>query len=777
MAGGTPSPSVVRFGSFELDLRAGELHKQGLRVKLQEQPFRVLTVLLRHPGEVVTREELRSQIWPADTFVDFDNSLNTSINKLREALGDSAENPRFIETLPRRGHRFIAPVTGDATVVRKAAIKSARKWGLAVPIVALVIGSLGGGLYWRFQKDRRLAEKDKIVLADFVNTTGDPVFDETLKQGLRVQLEQSPLLNILSDQKVAEELRLMGRSPDEPLTPDVAHDLCQRVGSKAVLKGSIASFGNHYVIGLNAFACQTGDSLANAQVEADSRERVLLALGDAATTVRKKLGESLASVEKFDVPLEQATTSSLEALRVYSIGLKTWWAKGEAAGLPFLKRAVDLDPTFAMAYARMGVMYGNLLQLELSSENTSKAYELRKNTSERERLFIEANYYAYVTGETEKATQVLEVRAQIYPRESGPHNNLANNYSYFGQHEKGLQHAILAMQLDPTVEDNYVTLANSYLCLNRLNDAQAVLKQAEDRKLEAESLVVERYQVAFLKGDEEEVDRLSAIATVKSGGEDLLLAQKEAVEGYHGRLRKSWDVVHSFGGQAKPAESIAILPLTQAGLGLLEAYFGEARLARADANASVPRTAPTDLPRWFAALALAIAHDTPGSTDLLKKLDNALPLDTSFQHYWKPTIRAAISMNEGNPREAIELLEVTRAYDLGTMASMDSSYLRGQAYLRLGDGSDAVTEFERIIDNPGIARNWPVGALAHLGLGRAYVLKRDTPRARSAYQDFFALWKDADPDVPILKQAKAEYAKRVLSSALSRRVKVPLALK
>ena len=551
----------------------------------------------------------------------------------------------------------------------------------------------------------------------------------------------------------------MGRLPDEPLTPEVAHDLCQRAGSKGVLKGSIATLGSHYVIDLHALACQTGDSLANAQVEADSREHVLKALGDAAAAVRGKLGESLALVEKYDVPLEHATTPSLEALKACSIGLKTWWAKGESAGLPFLKRAVDLDPNFAMAYARMGVMYCNIFQLDLCSENTRKAYELRENTSERERLFIEDKYYAYVTGETEKSTQVLEVRAQIYPRDFGSQNNLANNYSYFGRHEKGLEHALLAMQLDPTMEDNYITLGNSYICLNRLNEAEAVLKQAEDRKLESEGLVVQCYLVAFLKNDEQEMKRLEAVATTKPGAEDLLLSQKEAVEAYHGRLRKSWEIAHVFGNSAKPHESVTIPALTQAGLGLIEAYFGEARRARADANAAVPRAAPNDFPQWISALTLAVAGDTAGAANLLKELDKAMPLDTSFQHYWKPAIRATMAMDNKNPKEAIELLQVASPYDLGTMGSMDPAYLRGQAYLRLGNGSAAAAEFEKIIEHPGIARNWPVGALAHLGLGRAYVLQMEMAKSRTAYQDFLTLWKDADSDIPIYKQAKAEYAK------------------
>jgi len=757
MAREVQSPAILRFGVFEVDVRAGEVRKQGVRIKLQEQPFHVLTVLLQCPGEVVTREELRNQNWPADTFVDFDNSLNTAINKLREALGDSADNPRFIETLPRRGYRFIAPVTSNHW--GESPIATAR-WKIALPVAAfaVAVATVAGVLLWYSRYSRRLTERDTMVLADFKNMTGDPVFDETLKQGLRVQLEQSPFLNILSDQKVSEELRMMGRSSDQPLTAEMARDLCQRVGSKVVLSGSISSLGSHYVIALNAFNCQAGDALVSEQVEVDNRERVLKALSDSATNARKKLGESLASVQKYDVPLEQATTPSLEALKAYSIGFKVWQAKGETAAFPFFKRAVELDPNFAMAYARMGVMHGNLFQLDLSSENIRKAYELRENTSERERLYIESQYYGYVTGDLEKTAQAYEIRTQIYPRDFGPHNNLGNTYSGLGRHEQGLEEALIAMQLDPNVGDNYITLGNSYICLNRLNEAEAVLKQAEAHKLQSEGLAVQRYQVAFLRGNEKEMQRLAAASAAKPGAEDLLLPQKEVVEAYHGRLKQARAVMQVL-NSTKHNDSLTLAALSQAGLGLLEAYFGNAQQARADASDAIPRAAPKDFPRWISALALAMAGDSNGAAKLVEELDKGLPLDTSFQRYWAPSIGAAIAIFNKKPSEAVELLRVTTPYDLGTLGSMDPVYLRGQAYLQLGNGTAAAAEFQNIIEHPGIARNWPVGALAHVGLGRAFVLQGEREKARTAYQDFLTLWRDADPDVPVLKQAKAEYAR------------------
>jgi DNA-binding winged helix-turn-helix (wHTH) protein/Tfp pilus assembly protein PilF len=760
MALDTSSSAIMRFGVFEVDLRAGQLRKQGKRVKLQDQPFKVLGVLLQRPGEVVTREELRKQIWPEDTFVDFDNSLNTAINKLREALGDSADNPRFIETLPRRGYRFLTPVSSNGQ--KEPVIRPfGRKILLVIAFVILLVAAAIGGLLWRSSRARVLTEKDTIVLADFKNTTGDPVFDDTLKQGLRVQLEQSPFLNILSDQKVSEQLRLMGRPTDQRLTPDVARDLCQRAGSKAILTGSISSLGRHYVLALNALSCQTGDGLASEQVEVDSRESVLKALSGSATNIRKKLGESLALVRKYDVPLEQATTPSLEALKAYSMGFRTWQAKGETTALPFLQRAVELDPKFAMAYARMGVMHGNLFQLDLSRENIRKAYDLRDNTSERERLYIESQYYGYVTGEMEKAAQAYEAGTQIYPRDFGPHNNLANTLSNLGRYERGLEEALIAMRLDSAVEDNYITLANSYICLNRLNEAAVVLKQAEEHKLESEGLDVQRYLVAFLKDDEEEMKRLETASDAKPGTEDMFLSQREVVEVYYGRLRKAREIVHVSMNSPKHRESLTIPALGQAGLGLVEAYFGEAQHARADANDAVKRAAPKDFPRWISALALAIAGDAKGAAKLLEELDRSFPLDTAFQYYFAPSIRAAIAMGNKNPNEALKQLGMTSRYDLGSMGSMDPVYLRGQAYLELGDGVAAAAEFRKIIEHPWIAQTYPPGpgALPQLGLGRAYALQDDITKARAAYRDFLTLWKDADPDIPIFQQAKAEYAK------------------
>ena len=757
------APTIFRFGVYEVDVRSGELRKRGVRVKLQEQPFHVLTVLLQRPREVVTREELRSQNWPANTFVDFDNSLNTAINKLREALGDSADNPRFIETLPRRGYRFIAPVTGvDGTArgtapgVSAAAAPRSRRIVLALGVVVLAAG-IAGGLLWRPRQARRLTEKDTIVLADFANSTGDPVFDDALKQGLRVQLEQSPFLNILSDQKVSDVLQMMKRSKDERLTQEVTREVCQRAGSNAFLSGSISRIGTHYVIGLKALDCHSGDGLATEQVEVDSREHVLKALGESATRMRKKLGESLTSIQRYDAPVE-ATTPSLEALKAYSLGMKTWSAKGVTASLPFFQRAVELDPQFAMAHARVAMVYWNLHESALGAENIHKAYGLRGKVSEWERLYIEAHYYEYGTGELEKAVQVYQLWQQTYPRDWVPYNNLASFNALFGKYEEGLEEARQALRLGPDNEDNYEVASFSYLELNRLDEAAAVFQQAEKRKLEGDGLFWNRYQLAFLRGDEREMERLVAGAVGKPGAESQLWFCEVFNAAYHGRRNKVRELARQRRESIERSLALEEIANTWLVPALIEGYFGNTQQARADARAALRLTSEGYVP-MRAARALALASDVTGAEKLVDESNKQLPLDTSVQKYWLPTIRANVALDQGNPGKAIELLRVVSPYELGAFGYLNPIYTRGQAYLMQRNGSAAAAEFQKIIDHRGIVWAMPLGALAHLGLARAYVLQGNTAKSRSAYQDFLTLWKDADPDIPILQQAQAEYAK------------------
>jgi DNA-binding winged helix-turn-helix (wHTH) protein/tetratricopeptide (TPR) repeat protein len=747
-------PTHFRFGLFDVDLHSGELRKQGRIIRIQDLPFRVLAALLQRPLELVTREELRSQLWPSDTFVDFDNSLNAAINKLRDALGDSADSPRFIETLPRRGYRFIAEVTatsdaaGTATPGKGAA--SSRQRNIAIVLAAiLVLAVVGVASVWRAQRKLRLTDQDTILLADFSNTTGDPIFDDTLEQALRSALEQSPFLNILSDQKVSEELRLMGLQQDQRVTPEIAREVCQRTGSKAILVGSISSLGTHFAIGLNAISCHTADNLGSEQIEADGREHVLTQLGNAATRMRKKLGESLPTIQKYDAPIEQVTTSSLEALEAYCAGIRVYVQKGNAPAIPFFQRAVVLDPGFAMAYARLGALYSQI-NPPLSTENIRKAYDLRGKVSERERLYIEAHYYRDVTGELDKAASLWEVRQQIYPREDESYTNLTVFYAQRGNYEKALEEAREALRLDPDDQDNYVAVVYIYISLNRLDEAQSALREAEQRHLDGGNLLAFRYGVAFLKNQAGEMDRLLLTSADNEAAGQFPLWRAE-VELYHGKLRKAREVLQPL--EPNCIQSCALLCLR-------EAYFGLTRLARSDAHAALKTDPTTDahFPRLPLALALAIAGDVPQAEKLALRVGKDQPLRTDVQREWLPLIHAAVALGQNNPGAAVDLLRPMEPYELGSLELMPI-YERGQAYLMLGNGPAAASEFQKIIDHPGIVAANPVGVLAHLGLARALAIEGDTSKSSTAYQEFFAIWKDADPDIPILLAARSEYAK------------------
>src|SRR3981081_4103370 len=420
--------AILRFGVFEVDVRAGEVHKQGARIKLQEQPFHVLTILLQRPGEVVTREELRHQTWPADTFVDFDNSLNTAINKLREALGDSADNPRFIETLPRRGYRFIAPVTGvdgtargSASGVSAAARTRSRKIVVTVAVVVLSAG-IAGGLVWRTRQARHLTEKDTIVLGDFANSTGDAVFDGTLREGLSVQLQQSPFLSLMPEEGIRQTLQVMKRPANTRLRPEITQKVCKRTSSAAALDGAIALIGTRYNLILKAVNCANGDLLASTEAQAKDKSHVLDALGKAASEMRRRLGESLSTVQKYNTPLEQATTPSLEALQAFTLGDKAVGLEGDAAAaVAFCQRAIQFDPNFASAYDLMGGANQALGKTALSAENIRKAFDLRKGVSELEKQEIEFDYYFIVIGDLVKARQSAVLGEQIYPRKPDFH--------------------------------------------------------------------------------------------------------------------------------------------------------------------------------------------------------------------------------------------------------------------------------------------------------------------------------------------------------------------
>jgi tetratricopeptide (TPR) repeat protein/predicted Ser/Thr protein kinase len=633
---------------------------------------------------------------------------------------------------------------------------------ILVPAAVVVAGLIGGALYFRSRPAAPLTEKDTIVLADFTNTTGDPVFDEALKQALAVDLEQSPFLNVLSDRRMGETLRLMGRAPNERVTREVAQEICLRTGSKAILAGSISRLGSQYVVGLEAVNCGNGDTLAKEQAEASSKEDVVKVLGNVASGLRTRLGESLASVQKFNVPIE-ATTSSLEALKTFSMGVTTQRRKGDAEAIPFLRRAIELDPNFAVAYAVLGVSYANMSQPSLSAENLKKAYEMRERVSEKERLRISAYYYAFVTGELEKEAQTYQLWIQSYPRDDIPHGNLGSNFTALGQYEKSVAETQEAQRLEPNSVIGYANLGQNFLALNRLDDAKAMFEQALAHKLDSGNLRSGMYYLAFLRGDSAQMEQQLAWGAGKPGAEDPLLSAQSDTEGYYGRLAKARDYSRRAVDSAVRADSKETAALWQVNSAVREAEFGNVGPARQDVSAALALAPGRDV-KVLSALALARVGDSARAKVMVEQLEKSDPLNTVLKLYWLPTLKAAIELNGGNSAQALVFLEAAAPYELGEPppvgeGTLYPAYLRGQAYLAAHNGGGAATEFQKLLDHRGIVINFPLGALAHLGLARANSLSGDIAKSKTAYQDFFTLWKDADPDIPILKEAKAEYEK------------------
>ena len=808
------------FQSFRLDTANQCLWRGPERVAIPPKPYDMLRYLVENPGRLVTHDELLEKLWP-EIYVN-PELIRKYILDIRKILCDRPDKPEFIETVTKRGYRFIAPVidesatpppelgtqkrdtesgrsasvsSGSAAVEREVGshvttqpplsqspplpgvpssstgVKvaevtgtSGRLWKLLIPATAILVAAIGGWFYFRSHRTATaLTEKDAIVLGDFTNTTGDAIFDDTLKTALSVSLRQSPFLNVLSDSEVTKTLQEMTRPVGTKLTPEVARELCQRAGSKAYLAGTIGGLGSQYVLGLKAVNCQSGDTLAEEQVTAASNEKVLDTLGAAASKLRGELGESLSSVQKYETPVADATTSSLEALKAYSLGRKTRFAKGETAALPFFKRAVELDPKFALAYRAMAVAYSDVNEIGRAAEYSRKAHDLREKVSERERFSIDGFYYLIATGELEKAAQTYELWKQTYPRDSIPYGNLGYIYVSLGNYEKALEESREALRLEPNNWVSYLNVGGGYTSLNRLDEAEVVYKQAEERRLESETLLLGRYQLAFLKGDAPKMAQLASAAMGKQGTEDLLLAAQADTEGWYGKLKNAHELTRRAMNSAQHNDAKESAASYQAAAALREVESGNQEQARADANAAL-KLAPNRDVRVVAAQALARAGDTTAAERLVAELDKTFPLDTLVQRYWLPTIRAAVALERKDPNRAIELLKDTSTIELGQAPSrlnifLCPPYIRGEAYLMLHDGNRATAEFQKFIDHRGVVVNFPWGALARLGLARAYALQGDTAKAKAAYQDFLTLWKDADPDVPILIAAKAEYAK------------------
>jgi serine/threonine protein kinase/tetratricopeptide (TPR) repeat protein len=635
--------------------------------------------------------------------------------------------------------------------------KSRTQWRAIAPVVAILIVGLVIAIWLtRAQKVQALSATDTVVLGDFTNTTGDEVFDDTLRQGLEVQLQQSPFLSIISRERMRQTLRLMNQPPDARLTPGIARDLCQRLGSKAYITGSIASLGSEYVVALQAVNCTNGDSLAQEQEQAAGKEQVLGAMSRAATDLRKKLGESLNTVLKFDTPIE-ATTSSLEALKAFSVA-----SKGEEAeAVPALQRAVKLDPNFASAYAALGIWYSNLGENGQAREAIGKAYALRDKVSEREKYRISGAYYTYVTGEVEKANRTYIEFAQAYPRDSFSRSNLGANYVMLGQYENGIAPISETIRLRPDDGVAYANLMLVDMGLNRLDDAKATYEQALAQKIDEVYLHQARYLLAFRQGDTAEMEKQTAWGRGKAGIEDAFLSMQSDTEASFGHLEQALELSRRAVELAKHAGSKETAALWRVNGALREAEFGNLVAAKQGVREALALAPGHDI-KILAGLVLARTGDEPGAEKLAAELEKSDPSNTVLMNYWLPVIRSAVQLRQGHAARAVSVLENAVPYELGNpspFGNLYPIYLRGQAYLLGQNGRAAAGEFQKMIDHSGIVLNYPTGALAFVQLGRAEALSGDMGKARTAYQDFFALWKSADANIPILKAAKAEYAK------------------
>ena len=769
-----PQTRKTRFGPYEVDLRSGEVHKHGIRLKLQDQPFQVLAILLEHSGEVVTRDELRQKLWPADTFVDFDTGLNSAIKKLRDVLSDSADAPRYIETLPRRGYRFIAHVeNGDlpapvpiekrlATVPPvgpRTEPPKKRRFIVAVGIAAfLVVAAL---VTWRvFFARPTLTGSDVILLASFVNKTGDPVFDN-LDRALEVKLAESPFLSLLPEAAVRQTLRSMRHEPDERVTQELGIEICKRQGLKAVVVPEIDAIGSYYLITLEAIDAQSGKLIARQQQETDNKDKVVAALGKVASQLRRQLGESLSSLQKYNAPLALATTNSLDALQAYQTGVQRNRSGKIRESIPFFERAVELDPQFCSAYIMLGSSYHGIGEDEASRKNFARAFELKdKHLTQEENFLVTATYYWNITGNLEKESAVLTLYQQVYPRSVNAANLLGINYALLGRKEEALQE--FNWTIDHSPEPSafaYSNKSQALMSLGRFDEAKTIINQWQQKGSLFSYQKDMLYRIAFFENDTATMGRLAREAPPDDTGWLQLQMQFAYLRGDIKKFRSLSETavnIETRGGQKQDAAD------DLAARGQLESLLGNYGLARSLCRHSGAGDTDSAVELWRCAEAFADAGDFNRAEALATKLDRIAPEDTIEQKVHLPLIHSIVDRQRGNPSEAADLLVQPELYE----HTLDVPYRLGQAYLASNESAKAAAQFQMVLD----ARDagwWQVYApLAQLGLARAYSSQANQEKSRKAYDDFFATWKDADPDIPILRQAKAEYKKRSATASV-----------
>jgi DNA-binding winged helix-turn-helix (wHTH) protein/tetratricopeptide (TPR) repeat protein len=782
---------IYGFGAFRVDPERKLLLRDEEPISVTPKVFETLLILVRRSGQLVTKEEMMRELWP-DSFVE-ESNLSQNIFMVRKALGDTGEERRHIVTVPGRGYRFAADVRTipqqDETIViasrtrahvvveeagseSAAADKSGRRRGAArrfyAPAIILVIGSLLTGflILRRWHHPSVLSANHSVLIADFTNGTGDAVFDDTLRQGLVVQLEQSPFLSLIPEDRIRHTLQLMGQPDGVRLTADLAREACTRASGAAVLDGSIARIGDTYVVGLRAMDCRTGTILDEEQAQAAKKEDVLNSLTQIANLFRNRVGESLATIQQHDTPLAEATTPSLEALKAYSMGHKLISSTGAADALPFFQRAIAIDPSFAMAYALLGRAYGDLGEAALSAQNTARAYQLRDRISDAEKFWITASYDMQVTENMERAQQTCEVWERTYPHDPTPASFLAGIvYPVFGKYRQGVEEAQKALDIDPDFLISFAILSGNYQSLGSLQDAENTFRKAEARKVEIPELMLAQYDVAFLRGDIRVMDHVAALARGNQPADEWITQHSASALAYNGqaqKARKAAQIAEDFAQREGHLEAAA---LYKAGTAAWEGFFGNTVEARKEADAALKLSTDRGV-EYGAALAQALAGDTARAQQLGDDLERRFPEDTSVQCSYLPALRGQLAFDRGDPAKALDMLEKAVPCELGmprtaihaNFGAMYPIYVRGEVLLELHKGAEAAKEFEKILDHRGVVVSDPIGALARLQLARALALSGDKIKSKAAYQDFFTLWKDADRDIPILARAKSEYA-------------------
>jgi eukaryotic-like serine/threonine-protein kinase len=788
---------VYLFDGYELDDESFCLTKGGQRMPLEPKSIQVLLLMVTSQGKLLEKAAILDVVWK-DTFVE-ESTLSRSIALIRKQLGDDPRSPKYIETVPTRGYRFIARVENaslasqsgssipveepastplgkgdspslvdlksDATDAVNPAPRRARR---PTAIWATILGGLlsvaGAATFWVIRhRQPVLTDNDTLVLADFANSTGDPVFDGTLRLGLIEQLKQSPLLSIVPDQRIQSTLRLMSRPPGARLTPELGRELCQRTGSIAILDGSIANVGTQYVLGLRATNCHTGKTLDEEQAQVARKEDVLSALDNIASRFRRRVGESLASVRERYTPLQEATTPSLDALKAYTTALEVLPVSGSSGAIPFFRRAIELDPEFAMAYSHLGRMYADIGEETLSAENTAQAYRFRNRASEAERFFIDASYQMQVTGNLEKAQETCETWIHSYPREFGPHGFLSGVIlRTFGKYEEGAENAKRFIDLNPDFPIGYHLLAVNDIRLGRLDEAEAVLHQAAERDFAMPEYGLDRYRIAFLRGDLAGMQTAAAVASKHSGAEDAVERQEASSLAYFGHLREAREISQRAIDRAHRLGKLDSAARFEAEAAIREAFFGNAQMAKADAFAALKLSKSRDS-QYGAAFALALAQDSSQALALADDLERRFPEDTVVRFHYVPSIRGIVALNHKDYEQVISLLRGSLPYDFGAPQSgyfsyygaLYTVYVRGLAYLSEHRGAEAAAEFQKIIDHRGVVVSDPIGALAYLQLARAYALTGGKSEEKLAYQTLLKLWMTGDSDISVLRQAKA----------------------